>query len=55
MNVCEKCAGKGAVRPAPRGRRMVPCFWFNQGAETCPACDGTGETDEADHGAPQAR
>ena len=26
-------------------RRDLPCFWFNDGARTCPKCDGTGEAD----------
>ena len=46
MTVCKKCQGKGAVKAAPYpSRRDLPCFWFAEGARTCPRCDGTGETD----------
>ncbi|KIX19154.1 hypothetical protein SY26_03360 [Paracoccus sp. 228] len=47
MNVCKKCQGKGAVKAVPYpSRRDLPCFWFAEGARTCPSCDGTGETDD---------
>ena len=47
MTVCKKCQGKGAVKAAPYpSRRDLPCFWFAEGARTCPSCDGTGETDD---------
>lgn len=42
--VCRKCDGKGAVRIVLPSRKPVPCFWFNDGAQTCDACDGTGES-----------
>lgn len=45
MTVCKKWEGTGAVKAAsyPSGRDL-PCFWFAEGARTCPNCDGKGET-----------
>jgi DnaJ-class molecular chaperone len=46
MNVCAHCNGKGAVRSVYPSRRDHPCYWFSEGARTCPKCDGTGEADD---------